>query len=387
MRSRPQRALLAAAVASAFVFTTGFGFGKKEAPPATFDPAADVATQASSFIAPNKAAAKQADKVGNKVALTSCNVMFAFKSNASAGTEGGLFSTAGNTSRAEATVRVEYNLHGMDDATMQSLTEEICRDAEQQMKDAGYDVVPAAELAADENFKGIHANAKAAPYEFKAPGKGGATRYMVYAPAGQGVYDPRFIGTAAGLGSALKAAKGTSPQFFEGRVMDTFKADAVNINLLVDFAELAGDGHKGMLGGLASKDSAQVKNEARLSISGSVKIQPQSLQKCWDRFGKRECMIDAAKIPQFDTVMPVISSGPFYNDLVDETSTGDKVGSTVSKGLALVSAMGGVNSRSFKVTRYGVHVDPARYGDEVKKHANGFVGMALASARATKKGK
>lgn len=379
-----RRLLLATAVASAFVFTTGFGFGKKEAPPPAYDPAASLDAQAASFIAPNKAAGKVMKDVGNKLAITSCNVMFAYKSNASAGTQGGLFSEAGGVTRAEANVSVEYNLHGMDDATMQALTEEICSGAEQQLKDAGYQVVPSAELANDENFKGIHANAKPAPYEYKAPGQGGSTRYMVYAPAGQGVYDPRFIGVAAGLGAALKAAKGTSPAFFEGRVMDTLGADAVNINLLVDFAEVAGDGHKGGLGGLASKDSAEVKNEARLSISGSMKIQPKALQKCWDRFGKRECMIDLAKIPQFDTANPVVSAGQFYKELVDETSTGDKVGGAVSKGIAVLGAMGGVGGRSFKITRYGVHVDPQQYGAEVKSHAQAFIGMAISSAKAAK---
>lgn len=379
-----RKALIATAIASALVFTTGFGFGKKDEAPPAFDPAGSLEAQATTFIAPNKAAKKEMDKVGNKVAITSCNVMFAFKSNASAGTQGGLFSSAGNTSRAEATVSVEYNLYGMDDASMQQLATEICADAESQVKAAGFDVVPMADLAKNEDYKGIHANAKPAPFEFKAAGKNDKTRYMVYAPPGQGVYDMRYIGVGAGLGAALKQAKGTSPALFEGRVMDSLGVDAMNINLLVDFAEVQGDGKKGGLGGLASKDSAKVDAEARLSISGAIKIQPKAIQKCWERFGKRECMLDMAKVPEFDTAMPVVSAEPFYQELVNETSTGDKVGSAVSKGLAVMSAMGGVNSRSFKITRYGVHVDPAQYGEQVKTYAKGFIGMALASAKAAK---
>lgn len=382
MKSLPRRALLATAVASAFVFTTGFG--KKSEPPKPFDPSASIEGQASAFIAPNKAAGKNMPSV-QKVAITSCNVMFAFKSNATAGTQGGLFSEAGGVTRAEANVSVEYNLHGMDDATMQQLATEICADAEQQVKAAGFDLVPTAELLNNEDYKGIHANAKPVPFEFKASGKSDRTRYMVYAPPGQGIYDPRFIGVAAGLGAALKQAKGTSPALFEGRVMDTFGADAMNINLLVDFAEVKGDGRKGALGGLASKDSAEVKSDARLSISGSIRIQPRAAQKCWERFGKRECMIDAGKIAEFNTAMPVVSAEPFYKDLVNETSTGDKVGSAVSKGLAVMSAMGGVSGRSFDITRYGVHVEPAQYGAEVKKYTHGFIGMALASAKSAQK--
>jgi len=198
------KALSSAAVVSAFVLTTGFGFGKKaEAPPA-YDPAASAASQAASFVAPGKAAKFMADV--RKIAITSCNVMFAFKSNGSAGTQGGLFSQAGGVTRAEAKVKVEYNLQGMDDASMQTLTNEICARAEDQTRAAGFDVVPAADLATNEDFQGMHQNARPIPFEYKASGKGTSTRYVVYAPEGQGVFDPRFIGTSAGLGAAMLAS-------------------------------------------------------------------------------------------------------------------------------------------------------------------------------------
>lgn len=384
--TRPSaRTTLATALALALAATPalGIGFGKKKEPPPAFDASGSLEAQAPAFIAPNKAAGKNMQEVG-KVAITSCNVMFAYQSNASAGTEGGLFSEAGGVTRAEASVSAEYTLHGMEEPAMQALAAEICAEAEAQVKAAGFDVVPAGVLAANEDYQGIHANAKPVPYEYKAGGKGTKSRYLVYAPPGQGVYDPRFIGVAAGLGAAMKAAKGTSPQFYEGRVMDTLQADAMNINLLVDFAAVESDGSKGGLGGLASKNSAKVDGEARLSVSGSVRIIPRAQQECWDRFGKRECMVDANKIPEFNTATPVISAEPFYKDFVNETSTGDKVGSAVSKGIAVLGAVGGVGGRSYSITRYGVYVEPEQYGAEVKKYAQGFIGMALESAKAAK---
>ncbi|MBL8223727.1 MAG: hypothetical protein JNM50_00240 [Chromatiales bacterium] len=385
MTSPSARTTVAAALALALAATPALGLslGKKKAEAPAFDANGSLASQASAFIAPNKAAAKNMKDV-NKVAITSCNVMFAYESNASAGTQGGLFSEAGGVTRAEATVSAEYTLHGMDEAAMQALAAEICEAAEAQVKAAGFEVVPADVLAANEDYQGIHANAKPVPYEYKAGGKGTKSRYLVYAPPGQGVYDPRFIGVSAGLGSAMKAAKGTSPQLFEGRVMDTLQADAMNINLLVDFAAVESDGSKGGLGGLASKDSAKVDGDARLSVSGSVKIVPRAQQECWDRFGKRECMVDANKIPEFNTATPVISADPFYKDFVNETSTGDKVGSAVSKGIAVLGAMGGVGGRSYSIKRYGVYVEPAQYSAEVKKYSQGFIGMALESAKAAK---
>jgi hypothetical protein len=385
MTSTTARTTLAAALALALAAppALAIGFGKKAAAPPAFDAGGSLASQASTFIAPNKAAGKTMKDV-SKIAITSCNVMFAYESNASAGTQGGLFSEAGGVTRAEATVNAEYTLHGMDEPAMQALAAEICQEAEAQVKAAGFEVVPADVLAANEDYQGIHANAKPVPYEYKAGGKGTKSRYLVYAPQGQGVYDPRFIGVSAGLGSAMKAAKGTSPQLFEGRVMDTLQADAMNINLLVDFAAVESDGSKGGLGGLASKDSAKVDGDARLSVSGSVKIVPRAQQECWDRFGKRECMVDANKIPEFNTATPVISADPFYKDFVNETSTGDKVGSAVSKGIAVLGAMGGVGGRSYSIKRYGVYVEPAQYSAEVKKYSQGFIGMALESAKAAK---
>jgi len=374
------KTLSSAAVVSAFLLTTGFGFGKKaEAPPA-YDPAASAASQAASFVAPGKAAKFMADV--RKIAITSCNVMFAFKSNGSAGTQGGLFSEAGGVTRAEAKVKVEYNLQGMDDASMQSLTDEICTNAENQARAAGFELVPAADLAANEDFQGMHRNARPIPFEYKAAGRGTSTRYVVYAPAGQGVFDPRFIGTSAGLGAAMKAAKGESPDLYEGRVMDTLGADAMHLNILVDFTEMQSDGQKGALGGLASKDSASVDAEARLSIAGDMNIRLKAFQNCWERFGKHECMTDLAKVPSFSTAHPVVSAAPFYTDLVNETTTGDKVANVATKGVAVLAALSGVKGgMSTNVTRYGVHVDPVQYGAEVKTYVTGFVDMILSSAK------
>lgn len=377
------RSSIVLGAAVAVVFTTGFGFGKKAPPPKVFDPERAAAEQAQDFIGLNKAVAKHMGGVG-RIAITSCNVMFAFKSNATAATAGGLFAEAGNTSRMDANVSVEYTLQGADDALMQALTDQICVDAERQVRDAGYDVIAADELRADPNFQGIHANGRPAPYVYKAPGKDSKTRYQVYAPSGQSIYDMRFIGFGAGFGAAMKQAKGESPELYEGRVVDAHQATAMRISLLVDFAQLQSDGRKGALGGLASKDKAKVGGEVRLAVSGDITLRPPSAFDCWERFGKRECMGKPNKFPSFTTTTPVVSQDVFYRDVVNSTTKGDKIGSAVSKGLAVVSALGGVSSRSYKITRYTVDVDPAVYGEEVKKYAAGMIEMALARSVATR---
>jgi hypothetical protein len=377
-----RRLLLATAVASAFVFTTGFGLGKKEAPPPAYDASAGAEAQAGTFISQNKPAEKGKMKDVGKVALTACSVMYAFKSNASASTQGGLFSEAGGVTRAEASVYVEYNLNGMDDAAMQQLTNEICAEAETRLAATGFDVMPVAELANNEHFKAMHANGKPSPHEYKMPG---STKYLVYAPTGQQLVDPRY----ATLGGAFAAAKGQTPEQHEGRLVNELgqKVTPVRLNMLVDFASLQGDGHKGALGGIASKDSAEVQTDVRLSVSGELVFRPAGAYDCWKSLkGGRDCAINIHKEgPLFSTAVPVVSADKFYQEVVDQTTTGQKVASGLTKGIAFAAAMSGVKGgRSSDITVYGVNVDPAQYGAEVKKHALGFIDMAYARARAAR---
>lgn len=379
MRIPTRRSLLATTVAAAFVFTTGFGFGKKdEEPPKVYDPAASADSQAGTFVSANKAAEKGMKGVG-KVALTSCSVMFAFKSNASAATSGGLFSEMGSDKRrVDEKIYVEYNLVGADDATMQALTDRICAGAEQRLKAAGFDVLPVAELAGNAHFQGMHSNGQPGPHEYKMPG--GNTRYMVYAPTGQQLVDGRF----AALGGAFKLAKGQAPEQHEGRLVDELKISPVRVNFLVDFATVKGDGTKTM-GGLVSKDTAEVKGDVRLSVTGELSVRPAEAYKCWKSLKGRDCALNPAKdLVVFNSAAPVVSADAFYKQVADATTRGDKIGAGVTKGLAMLSAMGGVSATSADITRYNVEVDPAQYGAEAQKYLDGFLDMALVKARAAK---
>lgn len=382
MKISHRHALAFSTLAAAMALSACAG---KVAPPEPFDPAKAAEAQAASFIGQAKNADKYIKKV-KKVAITSCNVMFAFKSNASASTSGGMFSSTAGTTRAEAQVMVEYNLHGMDDAAMKALTNQVCASAEEKTRAAGFEVIPGKTLAANANFQGMHKNAKQVPFEYKAAGQGEKTRYMVYAPDGQGIFDARFIGVLSGLGAAFKAAKGDNPMQYEGKLMDELGADALHLNILVDFAEMQSDGHKGSFG--TDKNSANVKAEARLAISGDMTFLLKDELACWGKDAKRQCGIDLGKVATFNTARPVISGQPFYKALRNETTTGDKVGSAVTKGLAMLAAASGTKGgMSVDITRYGVDVDPAQYGGEVKKYAGGFVDMMLVSAKSAAKAK
>lgn len=379
MSLRKRTVLTLATTATAFFFTTAFG--KKDETPPAYDPAAGAAAQAGSFIAANKPAAKGKMQGVGKVALTSCSVMFGVKSNAAAATSGGLFSQAGGVTRAEAKVVVEYNLNGMDEASTQALANEICAEAEARLTTAGFDVMPASELAGNAHYQAMQANGKPSPHEYKMPG--GNTRYMVYAPAGQQLVDPRY----AALGGAFAAAKGQSPEQHEARMADELQVTPVRVNMLVDFASVQGDGSKAALGGLASKDSAEVKADVRLAVTGEVVLRPITEYECWKSpKGGRDCGIDPYKsAPAFSTGSPVVSADPFYTEVVDQTTKGEKATGAITKGMAIGAAMMGVKGgMSTSITKYGVNVEPAQYGAEVKKYALGFLDMAYGQAAAAR---
>ncbi len=320
-------------------------------------------------------------KKTGKLAVTSCNVMFAQVSSASASTGAGLFggthsSRYDGKSRVDTKVTQLYTLTGLNQAQMQAMTDSICNGAEDRLRGAGFDVISRKELLANASYQGLGKAGKSSPYEYKM----GQSRYMVFAPTGQSVFDPRYIGVASGLGQAFKQATGESAAFYETRVMDELGADSVNINVLVDFAQLTSSGQaRGFQ--LSNIDSASVKGEVKLSISGDVSFKLKSEMDCWNRFGKRECMVKAGRSPIFGIKIPVTADEKFYKAVVNATTTGDKVASGVSKGLAMLSAMGGVDSRSFSTTRYNVEVDPAHFEKVSRKYVDGFLDMAFLSAK------
>lgn len=347
---------------------------KKPAPPSAYDPAKAAEAQAASFIAPADKNADKNMKAAKKLAITSCNVMFAQVSSASASTAAGLFGNAGDTKRAEAKVSVYYSLVGMEDKDMQRMTDAICADAETKLKKAGFDLVPKSDLAKNAAYVELQKSGRPSPFEYKGGAGGGLSKYKVFAPGGATVTDERYIGTVSGLGQAFKAAKGVSAAQYEARVMDELKADAVNINILVDFAELQSSGNK--TNSVAQRNTAEVKSSVGLSVNGQLRVKIAEGMKCWERFGKRECGLDAGKWPAYATKRPVFTGEKFYERIVNATTTGDKVGAALTKGLAMLA--GGT---SVEVTRYNVEVKPGDFEAISRRSIDGFVDMAVIRAK------
>lgn len=303
-----------------------------------------------------------------RVAVTSCNVMFADVSSATASTGGGIFD---NSNRAEASVSMVYNLKGLDDAQLQQLADSVCNDAEQQLSKAGYEVVARSALDNVETFQRLKDAGRNSPYEYKM----GASTYKVFARSGESVFDERYIGTAAGLGQAFRSAAGSSAWQLEAVTLETVEASGVNINIMVDFAALSSSGQGAAAGGLASRDNAEVSGEVRLSVVGEIAFKPFTRLDCWNRFGNRECIVNANHVARFSNHWPVVIPQVFYTDVANATTTGDAVASAVTSALAL---LGGGTSRD--ITRYDVNAIPARYAEISRLASQAFVEMAVTQA-------
>lgn len=345
-------------------------------PPPTFNPADAVTVQAATFIGANKQAKYMADV--KKVALTGCNVMFADRSSASASTGAGLFGdrASSSTRRVDEKVVVIYTMVGLDDAVMQKMTDDICTDAERRMKDAGLNVVSRSDLAKNEQYQKLLEAGRKSPYEFKV---GGST-YKVFSATGSSIFDQRYIGTGSNLKQAFKSVGGDSAVQLETRLMNDLGIDSVQMNMLVDFAQVTSDGQaRGFQ--LANKDSAKVEGKVQLAISGDVKVQPHSELKCWKALGGRtDCMMKNNRSPVFFTKAPVLAAEPFYKEVRNATRTSDKVSAGLTKALATFSALGGVSSSSTSVTRWEVDVEPQQFARIGRQYMDGFMDMMFHTA-------
>ncbi|MAC16336.1 MAG: hypothetical protein CL539_16920 [Alcanivorax sp.] len=339
-------------------------------------------TQADSFI---NASHEKYMKGVNKVGVLSCNVMFAMTTAASASTSGGFRSDAsratGTIRRSDVQISVTYSAKGLDETDFQRLADEACSESEKQLASAGFQVVPHSTIKASDHYQALHSGGRESPFEYKGDG---GTRYLVLARNGETISDQRYIGTAGGLGQAFKAAAGNASEQHEGRLIKTLGMTGVNVNILVDFAELESDGNQNFAG-LSNKNSAKVKSKVQLAASGDIRFKPIEQQKCWKRFGKEECMIKPNHQPIFTSKQPVATSVLFYSSIEDVTTTGDKVTSGLTKTLGMLSALGGTSSNVAKdITRYQVNLIPGTYNAETKKLAGGLVGMAAAKASASR---
>ena len=359
------------------------GCATSTAPAPDYNANASAASQAGHFIDASNA---KYMKGVNKVGVLSCNVMFGMTTAASASTSGGFRAGAtratGTISRSDVKVSVTYTASGLEQSELQRIADKACADAEARLADAGFQLVPKATVQSNPHYREIQEGGRPSPFEYKEKRTG--TRYLVLARSGESVTDSRYIGAASGLAQSFKAVGGNAAEQQAGLLMKDLGMTGVNINLLVDFASLESDGH-GSFAGLSNKNTAKVKADIQLAVSGDLRFQPIDEQKCWKAYGKETCTVRVDHQPLFGTRQAVASSKRFYSGIEDATTTTDKVTSGLTKTIGFLSALSGTSSNVARdITRYQVNVLPEVYASEAVTLSDGLTGMAANQAAASR---
>ena len=338
-------------------------------PPPAFDPSADVAGQAASFIQP-----VNADKRGNsrRAALTACNVVFGIKTSASASTQAGMFES--NQGRVDAKISEVYLLQGVSDAQLQGITDRVCAQAEQQLARSGLDVMSHRELAATAEYQALTAKGRPGPVEWSV----NKSDYKVFAPSGWTVFDQRFDGTGRGIANIFKQATRNNPDALEGKLVNALGVTGVHVDILIDFASLkSGDeDNKGFLARMAGNDEAKLESSVELSVTGMLKLVTPETVNCH----KLGCDTYHTMWPAYKSSRPLLAGSNFYTDVVDAESTAGKVAEGFATALGWLTAMAGGSGSKYNLSKWAVQADPARYASLAEQYSQHFVTMAAKSA-------
>lgn len=343
------------------------------APPPAFNPEVDAASQAPTFIRSENTKTRGQSK---RVALTSCVVAFGTKTSGFAQTKAGTFEFSDpDKARVEAKVSTMYRLEGIDEASMQAITDAVCARAEQRLVAAGMDVMPHAELALTPEYKALAAKGRSAPVEWSL----GKSDYKVFVPSGWTLFDQRFDGAARGFKNIFAQATRSNPQALEAKLVDSLGVTGVHLDLMIDFANVSSsdEQYTGFVGRNVGRDEAELSTSVKLASTGMLKlVTPESIN-CH----KLGCDTMWTAWPVYQSTRPLVSSEPFYTDMRDAQSAGSKVAEGLASAIGVLTALTGGSGGSYDYTEWGVVAEPAAYGDIATRYAGHFVDMAVLAQR------
>lgn len=344
-----------------------------------YDPNASAKAQAAQFMDVKK---KGDIAKLDKIAITSCNVLYGTETGASANTRPGLGDD--RSARGEMSVSTLYIMQGVDHTQLQALTTTLCDAASAKLAAAGYTLVPQSTLAANAEYRKMHASGQATPFTMK---QGNGTVYTVFTPGGQSVVDPSFMSTGGAIGNVFKMMGGGGASVAEAALIDGLQTAAVHVNILVDFASASSSNKSGMLAGITGSDSAKVSSKVDLAVSGFVSFYPVGDLQCFKSLATPCSMPNAPRSPRVIAKLPLQSGEPFYTAINDIKSTGATVGETaynVFAGLtqlAAAAAGSGSGAGMVSTSKYGVVVDYPQYQAATVKLSDRFMDLAMASVR------
>ena len=344
-----------------------------------YDPNASAKSQAAQFMDVKK---KTDIAKLNKIAVTSCNVLFGTETGASAATRPGLGED--RSTRGEVSVSTLYVMQGVDNTQLQALTTSLCDAASAKLAAAGFSLTPQSELIANADYQKMHASGQATPFTMK---QGNGTVYTVFTPGGQSVVDPTFMSTGGAIGNVFKMMGGGGASVAEAALIDGLQTASVHINILVDFASATSNNKSGVLGSITGQDNAKVQSKVDLAVSGFVAFYPVGDLQCFKSLGTPCSMPNAPRSPRVIAKLPLESGESFYTAINDIKSTRATVGETaynVFAGLtqlAAAAAGSGSGAGMVSTSKYGVVVDYPSYQQQTVKLSDRFMDLAVASVR------
>ncbi len=183
-------------------------------------------------------------------------------------------------------------------------------------------------------------------------------------------------GGGRGLEGGSRSAKSASAHRRVAALENSHRGTGVSMHYAVGFAIAEGD--LGGKGRLTSDDTAEITHDTRMMVTGDINFIPASQLKCWERFGKTECMADGAT-PRIVSVKPLIAEEQAYVAIRDVQSTGSKVAEGLANTLNMLSALAGsTGSSTIDIQQQGVEVNPAIYERTSREYSRLFVQMAMA---------
>lgn len=374
-RSRAPRTRLSAGLPVVGTAALGLLSACASAPAPPFDPNGSLQAQAAQFMEVSKKG-----KVSGlrKLALTSCTVSFGTETGASASTRPGLGED--RSKRGEVSVSHLYLMQGVSEAQLQDLTNRLCSEASARITAAGYELV---DPTAVPEYRRLHDSGQKPPYTMKQPN---GTVYTVFTPPGQTVIDTTFMSKLGAVGNLFKTVAGNGPANNEALLIDAMQVPAVHVNLLVDFAATKSSDRKGMLAAIAGSDSAKVESRLGLAVSGFVSFYTADDLHCIKSLSVPCSMPNPQGTPRVIAKQPIESGAPFYTEIRDAESTGEKAGElayNIFAGLTQLAAAtaGGTSAGMVSVRKDGVLVDYPAYDKATRELSGHFVDMALVSLR------
>lgn len=290
-----------------------------------------------------------------KIFIPSFQVEFVTRSGASA-------HSYYSTQYQSADVSVAYSLKGVDDTVFQSLTDAAYGDFVTFLEARGVEVISWETLKANPVFQKIASYGERAPSEQTSRVEPKAGKSRIFTPKDMPVYFTLYD-KKVGIGELFSqfgaAASADAPHNLEARLIEELDATMARVRIVVGFADLTSQ---------RSMYRAAVNGTMRFTIAAEqTEIAFYNQVDSWEGgFGddkKKAYNLNTGKASLFKLQQPVISGEVIDKEIIETTSTAEKVAEGALNALSLLAGSGASMSRE-----YDAVADEARYQATAAKY-------------------